>query len=168
MRTVSTTSPAAFSRWKKLLRILTGRSPYLAFPSSRTLAQVRSEPFSELWFTAAVPTNATNNSRDELVDTPFVRSEGSPAGGLPNNGNDHKPPDERTLKLGKSKSIQQLDELLTDRQQHCERFHLFYLISSLHNYLPKSCHHIYPFTSSPQRTHISPSYEDEYHIELRS
>jgi len=156
MRTVSTTSPAAFSRWKKLLRILAGQNPNLAFPSSRTLAQVRSEPFSELWFTAAVPTNAADSSRNELVDAPFVRSEGSPAGGLPNNGSDHRPPDERTLKLGKSKDFHYLKESLIDRQQHYEHFHLFYPTFSPHNSHPKSCHRTYPSTSSPQPTHTSP------------
>lgn len=56
----------------------------------RYLAQVRPEPISELWFTAASP---NLGPADELLgpSTPG------------NNGDeDHKPPDPRLLKLGKS------------------------------------------------------------------
>lgn len=96
MRTVSTSSPAAISRWKRLLQILSRPNP--GFPS-RTLAQVRSESFSELWFTAAAP--ARVSARTALTDGPFVRLDGQTQGnGLP--GGDHKPPDERTVKLGQS------------------------------------------------------------------
>ena len=99
MRTVTTISPTTLSRWKRLLRIFTqpNSSPSLHI---RTLAQVRSEPFSELWFTAAAPVSAAPGPRGELDSDPFVRSEG--VGGGPSTGGDHKQPDERTLKLGQS------------------------------------------------------------------
>lgn len=103
MRTVWTTSPAALPRWKRLLRILTRPNPSLSSLSSlpiRSLAQVRSEPFSELWFTAAVPADAARRPPSDLEGGPFVRSESINGG--PSNGRDHKPPDERTLKLGQS------------------------------------------------------------------
>lgn len=106
MRTVWTTSPAALPRWKRLLRILTRPNPSLSSLSSlsslpiRSLAQVRSEPFSELWFTAAVPATAARRPPSDLQCGPFVRSESIHGG--PSNGGDHKPPDERTLKLGQS------------------------------------------------------------------
>lgn len=93
MRTVSTFSPAAISRWKRLLQILSRPSP-----SSRTLAQVRSEPFSELWFTAAAPArvSAKTTSADGLLYLDGqIQGNGVPGG-------DHKPPDERTVKLGQS------------------------------------------------------------------
>lgn len=100
MRTVSTTSPIAHSKWTRLLRLFARSHPGLSILPARTLAQVRTEPFSELWFTAAVPLNAgpsTSIGRD--LDS-LVRSEGSNGGRLP--GGDHKPPDERTIKLGQT------------------------------------------------------------------
>ena len=99
MRTVTTISPTTLSRWKRLLRIFTqpNSSPSLHI---RTLAQVRAEPFSELWFTAAVPVNAAPGARGDLDTGPFVRSAGIDGG--PPTGGDHKQPDERTLKLGQS------------------------------------------------------------------
>ncbi|KAH0828396.1 hypothetical protein FOPE_01606 [Fonsecaea pedrosoi] len=53
----------------------------------RHLAQVRPEPISEVWFTSASPRFGPD---DDLL--------GSPA---PGNSNDHKPPDERLIRLGK-------------------------------------------------------------------
>lgn len=101
MRTVSTTSPAAISRWKRLFRILSrpGANPFAL--ASRSLAQVRSEPFSELWFTAAVPAKVSTGTNYDVQSGPFVRSEGIT--GIGGNRSDHKPPDERTVKLGKSR-----------------------------------------------------------------
>lgn len=90
MRTVSTFSPAAISRWKRLIQILSQPNT-----SSRTLAQVRSEPFSELWFTAASPSRIGARTPAEEI---LRSNEGN---GTP--GGDHKPPDERTVKLGQSK-----------------------------------------------------------------
>ena len=55
---------------------------------SRSLAQVRQEPFSDLWFT---PSRPARSPADDLLGN----------NGRPGNG-DHRPPDERTLKLGKS------------------------------------------------------------------
>ena len=100
MRTVTTSSPAALSRWKTLLRILTRPSLVSSGSSIRSLAQVRSEPLSELWFTAAVPVKAAHGPTSGLVSGPFVRSE--TINGEPSNGGHRKPPDERTLKLGQS------------------------------------------------------------------
>ena len=56
---------------------------------SRALAQVRQEPWSELWFTPSRP--ARSPADDLLGDS-----------GRPGSNGDHKPPDERSLKLGKS------------------------------------------------------------------
>lgn len=91
MRKLSSPS-ASFLRWKSLIihthSLIVAPTPALRqLPQSRNLAQVRSEPFSELWFT---PSSPGRGPADELL--------GPPAG----NGSDHKPPDERTLKLGKS------------------------------------------------------------------
>ncbi|KAI1615355.1 chromosome transmission fidelity protein 4 [Exophiala viscosa] len=64
----------------------------------RYLAQVRPEPVSELWFTAASP---RLGPADELLG----RS-------TPGNNEDHKPPDQRLLKLGKT--LRTLSPLLPD------------------------------------------------------
>jgi hypothetical protein len=73
-------------------RQLLEHEPVLAlrplFPS-RSLAQVRQEPLSEFWFT---PSSPARSPADDLL--------GNNAG--PGTSGDHKPPDERTLKLGKS------------------------------------------------------------------
>ena len=58
--------------------------------SSRSLAQTRLESFSEVWFTSASP---SRSPADDLLNLEV--------GG--NGQNDHKPPDERTIRLGKSK-----------------------------------------------------------------
>jgi hypothetical protein len=55
----------------------------------RSLAQVRQEPFSELWFT---PSRPARSPVDDLLGN----------NGRSGSSGDHKPPDERTLKLGKS------------------------------------------------------------------
>jgi len=93
MRKPVAASSSSF-RWRSLVlhthRLLVRRSP-ASFRQTlfrRTLAQVRPEPWSELWFTASLP---GRSPADELL-----RQAGS--------GNDHKPPDERTIKLGKSTS----------------------------------------------------------------
>ncbi|KAL8848531.1 MAG: hypothetical protein Q9198_011186, partial [Flavoplaca austrocitrina] len=106
MRTVWTTSPAALPRWKRLLRILTRPNPSLSPLPIRSLAQVRSEPLSELWFTAAVPVNGARRPASDLDCGSFVRSESINGG--PSNRGDHKPPDERTLKLGQSVATEAL------------------------------------------------------------
>lgn len=56
----------------------------------RHLAQVRSEPLSELWFTSSSP---SSSPEDELLGSSTLRPTGS---------QDHKPPDESLIKLGKS------------------------------------------------------------------
>lgn len=56
----------------------------------RHLAQVRPEPLSELWFTSSSP---RSSPEDELLGSSTLRPTGS---------QDHKPPDERLIKLGKS------------------------------------------------------------------
>jgi Mitochondrial protein up-regulated during meiosis len=61
---------------------------------SRSLAQVRQEPFSELWFT---PSRPARSPADDLLGKNRV----------PGSNGDHKPPDERSLKLGKSKNTPQ-------------------------------------------------------------
>jgi hypothetical protein len=92
MRKLSTPT-TSFLRWKTVIlhthRLLV--APTLRQrPQVRNLAQVRPEPFSELWFTSSSP---SRGPADELLD---------PSNGLTGNGSDHKPPDERILKLGKS------------------------------------------------------------------
>ena len=57
-------------------------------PPRRNLAQVRPEPLEELWFTSS---NPTRSPADDILNPPN-------AGPF----NDHKPPDERTIKLGKT------------------------------------------------------------------
>ncbi|EXJ61014.1 hypothetical protein A1O7_05167 [Cladophialophora yegresii CBS 114405] len=54
----------------------------------RNLAQVRPDPISEVWFTAASP---RYGPADELLGPP-----------RPGGNDDHKPPDERLIKLGKT------------------------------------------------------------------
>jgi hypothetical protein len=58
--------------------------------SRRHLAQVRPEPISELWFTSSFP---RTGPEDELLGSSTSR---------PGGAQDHKPPDERLIKLGKS------------------------------------------------------------------
>ncbi len=58
-------------------------------PPRRYLAQVRPEPLGELWFTSSSP---RRSPADDILN---------PQGPSPPNGH-HKPPDERTLKLGKT------------------------------------------------------------------
>lgn len=94
MRTISTPN-TSFLRWKSFLvhthRLLVAPVPALRQrPQSRSLAQVRPEPFSELWF---APSSPSRGPADELL---------GPSTGLAADGGDHKPPDERILKLGKS------------------------------------------------------------------
>jgi hypothetical protein len=103
MRKLSTPS-ASFLRWKTFIlhthRLLV--APTLRQrPQSRSLAQVRPEPFSELWFT---PSSPWRGPADELL---------SPSPGLAGNGSDHKPPDERILKLGKSTRVTRLSDICT-------------------------------------------------------
>ncbi|KIX99271.1 uncharacterized protein Z520_04847 [Fonsecaea multimorphosa CBS 102226] len=69
--------------------------------SKRHLAQVRPEPISEVWFTSASP---RFGPEDDLLG-------GSPAPGA-NNSSDHKPPDERLIRLGKT--LRTLSPLLPD------------------------------------------------------
>lgn len=71
-------------------------------PPRRTLAQVRLEPFGELWFTSYVP---HRSPADDVLNPQSSSPTGAP-------NNDHKPPDERTIKLGKTLRI--LSPLLPD------------------------------------------------------
>ena len=80
-------------RWKSFANnthrfVVRSRRPSSIQPAipSRSLAQVRLEPFSEVWFTASWPAKSL---ADDLL-------------GPQGEGHDHKPPDERTLRLGKS------------------------------------------------------------------
>ncbi|KIV92698.1 hypothetical protein PV10_03970 [Exophiala mesophila] len=59
--------------------------------TKRHLAQVRPEPISELWFTSSSP---RLGPADDLL--------GNTEGPVGNGNNDHKPPDERLIKLGKT------------------------------------------------------------------
>ncbi|KAK5050067.1 hypothetical protein LTR84_004187 [Exophiala bonariae] len=61
--------------------------------SKRYLAQVRPEPLSELWFTSSSP---RSGPEDELLGSSPLRSGGA---------EDHQPPDERLIKLGKTLRI---------------------------------------------------------------
>lgn len=92
MRELSTPA-SSFLRWKSLVvnthRLFPKRSPITNQQQlllSRSLAQVRPEPPLEVWFTPSTP---WRSPADDLL-------------GSPGNGKDHKPPDERTLRLGKS------------------------------------------------------------------
>jgi hypothetical protein len=92
MRKLSTPA-SSFFRWKSFVlntHRLVLRAPPVAilqqFLPSRHLAQVRTEPLSEVWFT---PSSPSRSPADVLL-------------GSPGNGMDCKPPDERTLRLGKS------------------------------------------------------------------
>lgn len=78
--------------------------------SNRTLAQVRPEPLSELWFTASFPAKSDIEYTDgHLSSVSLSEKSGS--------GKDHKPLDERTLKLGKSASFSILQPyLVSDRK----------------------------------------------------
>jgi hypothetical protein len=84
---------SSFFRWKSFVvntHRLIVRGPHIPalqqLLPSRHLAQVRTEPLSEVWFTPASP---RRSPADDLL-------------GYPGNGSDHKPPDDRILKLGKS------------------------------------------------------------------
>lgn len=79
---------------------------------SRGLAQVRTEGFSELWFTASFPVN-DKSGRDEGKGLLRTSSDGIEQGQGPGSGKDHKSPDERTLKLGRSKSSSYTSNQLT-------------------------------------------------------
>lgn len=152
MRTVSTASPAALSRWKRLFRLLSrpGANPFV--PTSRNLAQVRSESFSELWFTAAVPAKVSTGTNYNIESGPFVRSEGiSSIGG---NGNDHKPPDERTVKLGKSVLL-----LKTAKDDMLTRYSFANTLTSSSKYLD------YAITT---RTHFSEHFTTSFPINTSS
>lgn len=100
MRKIPVTT-LTFLRWKSFV-VNAHRSIAESAPNpilrqtipTRHLAQVRHEPFSELWFTSSSP---FCGPADDLLD---------PAG----NGRDHKPPDERTVRLGKT--LQTLSPLL--------------------------------------------------------
>lgn len=92
MRKLSTPA-SSFFRWKSFVlntHRFVLRTPPVAilqqFLPSRHLAQVRTEPLSEVWFT---PSSPRRSPADDLL-------------GFPGNGSDYKPPDERTLRLGKS------------------------------------------------------------------
>ncbi|KAK5270348.1 hypothetical protein LTR99_005732 [Exophiala xenobiotica] len=74
-----------------------GGHPLRQVPPRRYLAQVRPEPISEVWFTAASP---RFGPADELLSPP------------PGNNADHRPPNERLLKLGKT--LRALSPLLPD------------------------------------------------------
>ena len=138
-------------RWKSLVLhtnrlILQGTSA--AIPSlrqtlpSRNLAQVRPEPLSELWFTSSFP---NRGPADELLDPNGI-------------GNDHKPPDERILKLGKSRILTAIVDIVglhINQSQPCARFPLSFQQSSQHPSPPKSSRPTYPSTSSHPHTHTS-------------
>lgn len=90
----SPTTAGSALRWKSfvqnatpLMLALRGSSIRIAPPkiTSRSLAQVRDETFSDVWFTPAAP---LLSPADELLG--------------PGGSGNRKPPDERTVKLGKS------------------------------------------------------------------
>ena len=92
MRKLST-PVSSFFRWKSFVinthRLIAKGPPSAAlqqFLPARHLAQVRTDPLLEVWFT---PSSPSKSPADDLL-------------GSPGNGCDHKPPDERTLRLGKS------------------------------------------------------------------
>lgn len=89
-------APSAYPpllRWKSIIlhthRLLVRGAELRQILPTRNLAQVRPEPLSELWFTSSSP---RRTPADELLGTGTAGQRGA----------DHKPPDERTLKLGES------------------------------------------------------------------
>jgi hypothetical protein len=95
MRKLSTPA-SSFFRWKSFVvnthRLIVRRPPVTSLQQllpSRHLAQVRTDPLSELWFTPSSPRRSLS---EDLL-------------GHPGNESDHKPPDERTLRLGKSEQF---------------------------------------------------------------
>lgn len=107
------TSPIKAQIPRRCRSTTSGSSSLRPVLSKRHLAQVRPEPISELWFTASSP---RVGPADELLGKP-------PSGG--NGGQDHKPPDQRLLKLGKS----------TPTQGRFESLSLMLTISSIANTL---------------------------------
>ena len=72
----------------RLLNLEDLPTPRAQGSSRRTLAQVRPEPIGELWFTSSAP---SRSPADDILNSQ-----------PPCPPKDHKPPDERTLKLGKT------------------------------------------------------------------
>lgn len=64
---------------------------YQQSPPRRNFAQVRPEPLGELWFTSSAPTRSPT---DDILQPPPSSSTGP--------SSDHRPPSERTLKLGRT------------------------------------------------------------------
>ncbi len=114
-------------------RQLREHEPALALQAlllSRSLAQVRQEPFSDLWFT---PSRPARSPADDLLGN----------NGRPGSG-DHRPPDERTLKLGKSLLYRNFIQRL-----------LLTIVCSPTHPLPSSTQHPYP---SPSTVHPVPKH----------
>ena len=164
MRKLLTPSSSSLRCWKNFLlnpqRIIVKDTPILfsrQILPARGLAQVRPEPLSELWFT---PSSPVRSPADDLPG-------GSPQGG---NGKDHKPPDERTLKLGKS--VQSLTQRTQDIYVTDTVRQLYGLsprssqTSSQRRSHQKSCPHQSPCTSSPLLTRTFPPSKGRLLIKL--
>lgn len=104
-----TRSSSASLRWKSIIdqnqRLLVHQNEKHSsgrLLPKRNLARVRSEPLSELWFTSSLP----QFRESEGLTNPF---------NSPNIDDGHKPPDERTIRLGKSKlcCVQKYNDMLT-------------------------------------------------------
>jgi hypothetical protein len=160
MRKLSTPN-ASFLRWKSLIihthRLLVAPTPALRqLPQTRSLAQVRSELFSDLWFT---PSSPARGPADELLN---------PSGGPAGDGGDHKPPDERILKLGKSECALQRSNTgghTSDCLQHFELYLHCFPISSRRLCRRRYSPLRYPCTCFPPRIPICLLSRDEWHIE---
>lgn len=129
---------SSLHRWKsfvfdtRCLIVESGQFPILhqTLPS-RHLAQVRAEPASELWFNPSIP---LRSPADDLL-------------GTPGDGKDHKPPDERTLKLGKSEPIHLLSS--TGSTDKC--------YSTTHPFSPPTEHSHHAFTDrAPLSINLAP------------
>lgn len=94
LRKISAPLPTSVVR--RALQLQQWRSPtqfLLHSPPVRSLAQVRPEPLTDLWFTSSAPRSKPTDPRDVLPDTP-----------TPGSGHDPSPPppSERTLAIGRT------------------------------------------------------------------
>ena len=153
------TCPSSALRWTTFGRDATPRLPPVVgtstaatAPTRRSLAQVRHDPVSEVWFTPSIPAI-------------------SPADGpLATHGSrDHKPPDEKRLKLGKSTHPLNLLSPCnrTDLFKRSGRFRLFYPTFSRPRSRPKSYLLPLSYISFHQPILICPVSAGKCHTEQR-
>jgi hypothetical protein len=139
--------PAARSSWtpRRCRSTSVGSHSLRQVFPKRHLAQVRPEPISDVWFTAASP---RRGPADELLETK-----------KPGIDDDHKPPDERLIRLGKSarlfKEIRK-KVFCANSLQPCEHYRLSSHQSLRPHCHPRSCRRLYHYTFSLPLTPIYP------------